>query len=286
MADTYTRHAEEFATLGYTVFRGILPPALIEALRRECERGRSQARERHGAQAQRFQPVARFDVDLTPFHAFRDLPELRAAIAGVLSPQHTYGDTEYIGVLVEPAELPWCTKWHRDWRDNAPHLDLAEWEAVFLDRDYLNQSNCPLYEDHSLWVVPGSHLRGDTPEERALFPDRPNPPPDLNDRSPAEREQAALTYVRRMPRATQVHLEAGDYCLYRSTLWHLGNYVPYCRRATLHDFIETPAYRAWRERMRVDMERRKADGHPEWEWSIGPAEGLRSSSVTLQHHLA
>src|SRR5207244_3508783 len=168
--------------------------------------------------------------------------------------------------LVEPLDLPWCTHWHRDWRDNVGHADLAEWEKVFGDADYLNQSNCALYEDHSLWAVPGSHLRRDLARERERFPERPIRPPDLANLTDEQRERACLDYARSMPGAAQVHLEAGDYCLYRSTLWHLGNYVPYCRRATLHDFVDTPNFRAWRERMAEDLRRRKAAGHPEWEW--------------------
>src|SRR5438309_2084264 len=82
-------------------------------------------------------------------------PELREAIARVLSPRHTHGDLNQIGVLVEPEEAPWCTQWHRDWRDNAAYLDYEEWLRVYRDPRFLNQSNCPMYEDHSLWFVPG-----------------------------------------------------------------------------------------------------------------------------------
>jgi ectoine hydroxylase-related dioxygenase (phytanoyl-CoA dioxygenase family) len=260
-------HIEEYWRHGYTVFRGIVPPSLIAELRRVTDRGRELAREKQGPQTQRFQPVAKFDVEQGPFEAFRDLPELRAAIQRTLSPRHTHGNTGYIGVLIEPAEKPYCTRWHRDWRDNAPYLDIAEWEAVFHDVDYFNQSNCPLYEDTSLWVVPGSHGRFDLPRERELFPTRPIPEPDFGDASNEERERATVEYCRRMPGAVALHLHAGDFALYRNTLWHLGTYVPYTRRATLHDFIDTPAYQAFRERMAADMSRRREAGHAAWEWA-------------------
>jgi hypothetical protein len=262
---------EEYHTLGYTVFRGIVPPSLVAELRRETDRGRELARERHGPQAQRFQPVRAFELDEGPFTRFRELAELRDAVSRILGPAVSYADPGQLGVLIEPTEAPWCTRWHRDWRDNAPYLELAEWERVFGDRDYFNQSNCPLYEDHSLWVVPGSHLRGDLPSEVERFPTRPIPNPDLGEASNEERERAAAEYVRSMLRATQVHLEAGDYALYRNTLWHLGSYVPYGRRATLHDFVDTPRYAAWRERMRTEMERRKETGLPAWDWTPTPA---------------
>ena len=48
-----------------------------------------------------------------------------------------------------------------------------------------------------------------------------------------------------MPGAVQLRLNAGDFALYRSSAWHLGNYVPYRKRATLHDFCGTPEYSAY-----------------------------------------
>jgi hypothetical protein len=53
-----------------------------------------------------------------------------------------------------------------------------------------------------------------------------------------------------MPGAVCLHLDAGDFALYRNTLWHLGNYVPYGKRATLHDAADTPEFLEWRTRIR------------------------------------
>ena len=63
-----------------------------------------------------------------------------------------------------------------------------------------------------------------------------------------------------MPGARQLHLAAGDFCLYRNTLWHIGNYVPYRRRATLHDSVYTPAYREWSQREVIAANERRAAG--------------------------
>jgi hypothetical protein len=147
-----------------------LSPSLIADLRRVTDRAREIAREKHGPQAQRLQPVFAYDLDPQPFEEFGELPPLRDAISRVLSPRHTFGTRALLGVLIEPAERPWCTKWHRDWRDNAPGLDVAAWEAVFHDVNYFNQLNCAVYQDSSTWVVPGSHLRDDLPREQAAFP--------------------------------------------------------------------------------------------------------------------
>jgi hypothetical protein len=235
---------ESYHTHGYALFQGILPPSLIAALRRATDRAREIARERHGPQAQRLQPVAAHELDQRPFDDFRELPELREAIARLLSPQHTYGSPQILGVLIEPAELPYCTTWHRDWRDNTS-IERSEWEAVYCDIRYFNQMNAALYEDHCTWVVPGSHLRPDLPREVARFPTRPIPGPALEKHTCEERERLCQEYCESMPGATRLHLDAGDVAIYRNTLWHLGSYLPYARRATLHDAVETPEYHAW-----------------------------------------
>ena len=242
--------------LGYTVFAGILPPSLLSDLRRVCQRARELARERSGPQAQRLQPVFEYDLDHRPFTDFAELPELVDAVHRTLSPQHTYGRRE-LGVLLEPADEPWCTHWHRDWRDNVADLDRERWEADYRDPALFNQLNCALYEDSSTWAVPGSHLRPDLPREAARFPDRPVARPDLDGLTSTERERACLEYCRSLPGARQLHLGAGDFCLYRNTLWHIGSYVPYRMRATLHDHVDTPAYRAWREGEREAARRRR-----------------------------
>ena len=186
---------------------------------------------------------------------------LTDAIQRTLTPRHTHGNRQLLGILIEPAELPWCTQWHRDWRDNAAGLDLAMWDAHFSDINYFNQVNCALYEDTCTWVVPGSHLRRDLPGEAARFPDRPIDGPVLEGKTYEEREYLGLEYCRSMPGAARLHLEAGDFCLYRNSLWHLGNYVPYQQRATLHDAADTPEFLAWRAAALEIAQKRREAGH-------------------------
>jgi ectoine hydroxylase-related dioxygenase (phytanoyl-CoA dioxygenase family) len=249
--------AAAFREHGFVVFREALPPTLIETLRRVTDQARPLAREARGSQAQRLQPVGGYDLDLSPFYALRELTELNRQLSEVIEADVTWGNPATMGVLLEPAEMPWCTHWHRDGRDNLPFLDGDLWQSHFHDQQVFNQCNVALYEDHSLWVVPRSHLRPDTPEEHGLFPERPVPRPALEGLSSVERERECLRYVRQMPDATQLHLEPGDFALYRNTLWHLGNYVPYARRATLHDFVDTPEFADYRSRLATAMEARK-----------------------------
>jgi hypothetical protein len=235
------RHIEEFTTRGATVFQAILPPSLIGDLRRATENARDIARAKHGQQTQRLQPVAGTGIDMKPFEDYRDLPELVDAIARVLSPQHKHGQLETIGVLLEPAELPYCTAWHRDGREI---LSVEVWESVARDLDHCNQINCALYEDSSTWIVPGSHARSDTPYEQTVEPRHPKKP-DLSGLSYEEREYFCEQYAQSMPGAERLFLNAGDFALYRSTMWHLGSYLPYRKRATLHEPVFTPSSQAW-----------------------------------------
>ncbi len=254
------RHIDEYYTRGATIFRGIVPPALLDDLRRAADQAREIARQKFGPQTQRLQPLSQYEINQKPFEDFGNLPELRDALSRVLSPQHTYATTEMLGVLLEPAELPYCTMWHRDWRDNISGLELAQWDAVVHDINLFNQLNCALYEDSSTWIVSGSHLRRDLPGEVARFPHRPIPGPDLEHKSPAERERLCLEYCQSLPGAEHLWLDAGDFALYRNSLWHIGNYVPYKKRATLHDAVDTPQFKAWRDKVIPEAARRREAG--------------------------
>src|SRR5262249_35075117 len=138
-------------------------------LRRETDKARVIARQQRGSQAQRLQPVFAYDeLDHQPFDDFLELPGLRAAVDGILSPEHRR--TRVMGVLLEPEKDAWCTAWHRDTQGiNNGNVSM---EAIANLRIF-NQFNAALYDDHSFWVVPGSHNRPDTAAESALFPSRP-----------------------------------------------------------------------------------------------------------------
>ena len=254
-------HIDEYHTFGYTVFRKILPASLICDLRCVTYQAREIVRERSGGQVQRLQPVGKYDMDQQPFIDYAELPELVDAVTLVLTPRHRYGKRDIIGVLLEPRDFPWCTSWHRDWRDNVEGLPLALWDKFFSDINLFNQINCALYEDSSTWVVPGSHLRRDLPREIELFPDRPIHRPELNDRTVEEREILCLNYCQSMPGGVQLYLGAGDFALYRNTLWHIGSYVPYRKRATIHDSIMTPEFIDWTSKALAAVEQRRNAGY-------------------------
>ncbi len=109
-------------------------------------------------------------------------------------------------------------KWHRDLHpiDTAPLQgyidDILEGGPRYV------QWNIPLYDDSVLWVVPGSHLRLNTPEENALMLADPRRP---------------------LPNGVQTHLEGGDGVVYILPILHWGsNYSPKMRR-TVHGGFST-----------------------------------------------
>ncbi|MBV7337603.1 hypothetical protein KFU94_57120 [Chloroflexi bacterium TSY] len=131
-------HIADYYTLGYTVFRSILPAALIQDLRSVADQAREIIHTERGPQAQRLQPVGKYELDLKPFQDFAELPPLRDAVSRVLSPRHQYGNTNLLGILLHPGDMPYCTAWHRDWRDNISGLDLSRWDAAFSKIDLFN----------------------------------------------------------------------------------------------------------------------------------------------------
>ncbi|QYM78420.1 phytanoyl-CoA dioxygenase family protein [Horticoccus luteus] len=249
---------------GYFVLRQIVPPALVTDLRRTADQARAIARRLHGPQAQRLQPLDRHaELDVKPLRDFVELPELRAAVQALLTPRHQISDVSTMAFLFEPADRCWATEWHRDWRDHMNERQLAEvfaegWERMAVDETLFNQINCALYEDTATWYVPGSHRRlENTPEEAraAKAADRAAVENLQGARSDAAQEMFLQTYCADMPGAVPLHLNTGDLAIYRSIGWHLGNYVPYRKRSTLHCAAMTSEYRAFVERAAAVMAR-------------------------------
>ncbi|TRX95638.1 hypothetical protein FHL15_003596 [Xylaria flabelliformis] len=81
-------------------------------------------------------------------------------------------------------------------------------------RYWNTQWNLPLYPDDSLIVVPGSHVRVRTPQERAASPHEPN-----------------------MPGQLVVHLDPGDVVFYDNNILHRGVYSADKERMSLHGSV-------------------------------------------------
>src|ERR1044072_1213084 len=132
---------------GYAVLREILPTSLIADLRRATDEGRElvrrvgeKDRQPVADQIQRFQPIAKYDIDQKPFQDYAALPELRDAVQRLLSPQHTFGNPRtYLGVFIEPQSIPYCTAWHQDWRHFHPASRAGLTPAAKRDKGVFKQ---------------------------------------------------------------------------------------------------------------------------------------------------
>jgi len=236
------RLIHQYCTDGYVVFRGIVPASLLRDLRREADKARAIAHQIPNTQAQRIQPVSKYAEQLNqkPFHDYAQLPELADAVTRLLGPNYTHGHVDIMGLLVEPATRPWTIGWHRDAVVEVPpdaYDDVLreQLSKVWFYRHNFHQVNCPIYAESCTWFVPGSHLRmHDLPGERQWTGDQAFHK-QIASLSNEEAELACLDQCRNFPGAVQMHLEAGDYMIYRNVAWHNGNYVPYHPRATMHD---------------------------------------------------
>lgn len=242
-----------YRELGYHVLPRVIPPSLLRDLRRESAKAREVAYRLAGPQAQRLQPLSAYadEFDLQPFREFTHIEGLNEAVQLLTSSRHALKPTENATLLFSPRDRPWSTEWHRDWRDHVLAAEFqaevgdARWQEILHDPDFFNQVNCPLYEDTSTWYVPGSHHRvSNTEAEMAVY--RSTTQEELRDEGNEQTDEAlelfCLAYCQAMPGAVQLVLNPGDFALYRNTGWHLGNYVPYRERMTIHTHAMTPAF--------------------------------------------
>ena len=255
------QHISNYYHHGYTVLKGILPPSLIEDLRQVMDQVAEIARKKNGPQVQRFQPLGALedDLDFGPIKNYLELPDLNDAVKKILSPRHEIVGLPSMAILIEPLERPWCTSWHRDITEHSDGVDPEEFRRLTLDHTFFTQVNCALYTDVCTWYVPGSDGRPDLPGELEAAKQLP----DLEGKTATEAERLCLEFCQSMPGAVQLILQSGDYCLYRPNAWHIGNYAPYRKRASIHDSVWKPEtrewYDRWSEKRKSEAEASKAD---------------------------
>jgi hypothetical protein len=100
-------------------------------------------------------------------------------------------------------------RWHRD---DIPATATADEELERLSQPaWSAQWNLALYDDESLIVVPGSHIRARTAVERSADP-----------------------FERGLPGEIRVKMKAGDVVFYNNNILHRGAYKSTVERMTLH----------------------------------------------------
>ena len=117
-------------------------------------------------------------------------------------------------LLVSSERKPYHINWHRD---SAPDGEVSLETLLSRLRNHV-QLNSALYDDETLYIVPGSHRRELTDAERTVIRQMP---------------KAA------MPNQLTVKLKAGDIVFYNSSLLHKGYNLTDAKRQTLHYAVLT-----------------------------------------------
>lgn len=115
---------------------------------------------------------------------------------------------ELFNLLIRP-DHDFELVWHRD---DIPPTATAEEELERLRKPaYHAQWNLALYDDESLIVIPGSHIRARTEVERNAGP-----------------------HEKGLPGEIKVRMKAGDVVFYNNNILHRGAYSSTVERMTLH----------------------------------------------------
>ena len=223
---------DQFLEEGYVILRGVIPPQQLADLRRAYEllverqkeiwareRGpddppggvwetNAQPRLNLGALANQIdaQTIGAVEIWLhenTQGVSSRLLGVEDAAVTEMMlmcNPVHDHETADHRG-------------WHRDFYP--PHTAPLQGYAddILENGPRYVQWNLPLYDDNVLWVVPGSHVRLNTPEENAAL----------------NKDERTI-----LPGAIQTYLAAGDGVAYILPLMHWGSRYNAKMRRTIH----------------------------------------------------
>ena len=215
---------EQFDDQGFILLAGAIPADTLEGLREGLDPLR-QARDTLGERPTRCQTILEPKYFHRSFADFLDLDVTNQAARQIIgTDQLAFAG---LACLLGCAEHVVC-RWHRD----TANMDPVELDLLLNQHpNALVQTNCAVYDDESLWVVPGSHRRDDTQDEVA-YSTRFD---ELGFVDAVDRVRAIESDVfGGMPGALNVKLTAGDCLLYNPLLWHAAEYRPEWKRCTLH----------------------------------------------------
>ncbi|KAH6644549.1 hypothetical protein C7974DRAFT_22976 [Boeremia exigua] len=182
--------------------------------------------------------------------------ELLKYVAALLECEEEDLTMELYNMLVRP-ERNFELRWHRD---DVPASATPEEEVERLQKPgHHAQWNLALYEDSSLVVVPGSHRRARTEEERSAEP-----------------------YAERLPGQVTVRLEPGQVVFYNNNILHRGVYDCGKERLTLHGSIGT--VKAGSDRARNVLQHGVGEWAKEDDFS-GLDDGVRERALRMRERL-
>jgi hypothetical protein len=221
----------QFMEEGYLVFREVVPPEELDALRESYELMVSRQRDIWARERAPHEPPGgvwetspqpRLQLGHGPLAGLVDEKTASAVeiwahenmqgVSSELLGEEDAGVTEMM-LMCSPVKDCGPATWHRDHHpiDTAPLQGYID-DIVETGPRYI-QWNLSLYDDNVLWVVPGSHLRVNTEEENQQLLADPKVP---------------------LPGAVQTHLNAGDGVVYILPILHWGSNYSKKMRRTIH----------------------------------------------------
>ncbi|ORZ24010.1 hypothetical protein BCR42DRAFT_402049 [Absidia repens] len=157
------------------------------------------------------------DLNETVFMEWYGSEALLAAVSQLINTKRDDLQFELFNLLINPRDHDFDLTWHRD---SIPADTLQDKEEELLTiPHYGTQWNTALYEDDCLYVVPNSHRRVRTPEER-----------DITINDPKSQN---------MPGQLRVNLKPGQTVFYDNNILHRAAYFCSQKRATLHASMGT-----------------------------------------------
>ncbi|KAJ4988494.1 phytanoyl- dioxygenase [Stagonosporopsis vannaccii] len=200
---------------------------------------------------------------LHPSNPYHDLfarsyfdAELLKYVAALIGCEESELTMELYNMLVRPTR-DFELRWHRD--DVSADAGVEEEEQRLARPAWHAQWNLALCEDSSLVLVPGSHRRARTEEERSADP-----------------------FEKKLPGQVTVRLKAGEVAFYDNNILHRGVYDSSKERMTLHGSIGT--VRAGSERARNVLQHGVGDWAKDDDFS-GLEEGMRERALRMRKRL-
>lgn len=219
---------EKWQRDGYLLLRDVLAPATVEALRISCDQSLEQWRRDSTAETEPggycHKPDAWIMLHLNhPKYHHRNPEELAALLNAVADP-HVLSILDdvfrepavitQINYYIDPSE-PRPANWHRDCQFTARWTGEEESELILREGDPPREvhMHIPLVGTSASEVVPGSHVRSDTPDESRI--------------------RQEDSHSDKMPNACRLPLDPGDVAFFHVNALHRGTYEAGVLRRTI-----------------------------------------------------
>lgn len=239
-----------------------MPKALLDRTLAAHKGAERQLRQTFGPSAHRLQSLQENGVGHDLLTALATLGPLDALLRSLdderfFGPyrEHPFVETSFI---YSPLDQSRCTYWHRDWRDRyiSKPTDSEFDHALGMFSHFLGFTFA-LNDDSSFWYVPGSQVRRDTTAEAGFTRHAGRRWTDWDREMTAahraldrtvDYDAFIMEYVRSMPGAECVPLQAGDLIVFVTLGWHLGIYSASRERRAVQGVFGSDFFASWCDR--------------------------------------